>query len=109
MTEKDGRQIYFAKPIRSEEGIYYQDTLKFENYKNGVLHGAKVTYYKRDWEGKGGSIKREVNYNEGILNGAFKIYNLDGIVVEELNYNMGKKDQQCKYYYEDGTLLKTEV
>jgi len=109
MTEKDGRQIYFAKPIRSEEGIYYQDTLKFENYKNGVLHGAKVTYYKRDWEGKGGSIKREVNYNEGVLNGAFKIYNLDGIVVEELNYNMGKKDQQCTYYYEDGTLLKTEV
>jgi antitoxin component YwqK of YwqJK toxin-antitoxin module len=108
MGEKEGRQMYFAKPYRGNKNRWMQDTLKVENYKAGILNGAKKTYYKRAKDGSGGGLKREVNYKNGIFEGLFRIYNLDRVIIEELNYKAGKKDQECNYYYNDGVLLKTE-
>lgn len=108
MKDKEGVQMYFAKPIKNENGRYFSDTLKIENYKAGILHGPKKTYYKRNREGVGGSIKREVNYKYGVMDGAFKVFNLKRVVIEELNYKSGKKDAECSYYYDDGVLLRTE-
>tara|TARA_B110000305_G_scaffold241421_1_gene315502 strand:+ start:11310 stop:12467 length:1158 start_codon:yes stop_codon:yes gene_type:complete len=112
MGEKEGVQKFFAKPeniSKTDHDIKYRsDTTKIEHYKAGILNGVKKTYYKRGRDGIGGSLKREVNYKNGIFDGYFRIYNLERVIIEELNYKQGKKDQQCQYFYEDGKLLKTE-
>jgi antitoxin component YwqK of YwqJK toxin-antitoxin module len=90
---KHGKHIFFAKN---------GDTMRWENYQNGVLQGVKRTYYPNS------KIEKEVTYDKGLLNGSFVIYTPKGIVLEKLNYKQGKKDGECVYYYDDGTLLRTE-
>lgn len=93
LGEKHGKHIYFTK-----DG----DTVKWENYDNGLLDGWKRTYHKN------GVLEREIKYDHGVFNGPFRIYNNERVIIEELNYKDGKKDQSCTYYYDDGTLLSTE-
>ena len=42
------------------------------------------------------------------MDGKFKIYNKNGVVIEELQYKLGKKHEECKYFYDDGKPLQTE-
>lgn len=86
-----------------EYATYENDTLKIEQYNNGLLEGTKKEYWP------GSKIKREVNYKEGVFHGAFIEYDIEGNILQERNYDLGQKDGDWKYYYNDGSLLKTET
>lgn len=92
MGELDGPQITYN--LRG-------DTSKYEVYSHGILNGQKITYYK-------GKRFKVANYEDGLLQGAFLVYNKEGKIIEELNYKDGKKNGVQRYYYDDGTLLRTE-
>ncbi len=91
--EKHGKHIFFRKN---------GDTIRWENYNNGLLHGTKRTYYTDS------KIKSEVEYINGNLEGSYKTYNRKGQIIQDLIYKQGKKNDEAKYYYDDGVLLKTE-
>jgi antitoxin component YwqK of YwqJK toxin-antitoxin module len=48
------------------------------------------------------------SYNNGIVDGAFKKFYENGILMEEGEYKMMKKVGLWKYYDETGNLTKTE-
>lgn len=104
--KKHGRSIYFAQFPNGKDREGYPkftiDTLKIENYVDGVLDGSKKEYYKDS------KIKRDVNYKMGRLHGAFKIYGEDGTLLEDLNFENGNKEGEQKYYYDNGAPLRTE-
>ena len=85
-----------------EYGLYDRDTIKIENYANGLLHGLKQEFYP------GSKIKKEVYYENGVFHGPFLVYDEEGNLLQELNYSEGEKDGESKYYYDDGSLLRTE-
>lgn len=85
-----------------EYGLYERDTIKIENYANGLLHGLKQEFYP------GSKIKKEVYYENGVFHGPFLVYDEEGNLLQELNYSEGEKDGESKYYYDDGSLLRTE-
>lgn len=93
LGKKHGKHIFFEA-----DG----DTIRWENYKNGLLDGIKRTYYD------GSKIKNEISYKDGKFDGHFKVYNPDGVIIQDVNYVDGKKHEEAKYYYDDGTLLRTE-
>lgn len=105
--QKQGKSIYWRQYITgtdvSGNSLYARDTVKIENYSNGLLNGIKLDY----WENS--KLKKEVNYKNGILDGAFKYHNRKGEITQELNYKNGEKDGEFKYYFDNGVLLKTEV
>lgn len=96
-----GKHIFY-KQRKDENGEYVLDTTRWENYSDSLLHGTKRTYYR------GSKIKTKSEYDHGLLNGHFEVFNLEGIAIQDVNYKQGKKDEEAKYYYDDGTLLKTE-
>lgn len=77
------------------------DTFKIETYKMGILNGPKISFSR-------GIRSKVVNYNNGLMQGAFIEYNKEGKVIQELYYKAGKKHGVFNYYYDDGTLLRTE-
>ncbi|TSJ42365.1 toxin-antitoxin system YwqK family antitoxin [Fluviicola chungangensis] len=79
------------------------DTIKYENYVDGVLNGPKITYDSK------GVRNKQVNYVKGVLDGPFLVYNREGKIIEELNFKEGKKHGVQHYYYDDGKLLRTET
>lgn len=92
---------------------YYGDTIKYENYVNGVLQGARKTYkanpkFKPNSGMKQTYLEKVAMYKNGVLDGPFLVYNADGVIIEETNYKEGKKNGVFKYYYDDGVLLRTE-
>ena len=80
--KKHGKALFYsACPMASEEEYYLKTGLSVgdenENYlnesrtyKNGVLHG-KTNYYHYN------ALKRTTNYQQGLLNGLEKIFELD--------------------------------
>ena len=53
-----------------------------------------------------GSIKSELKFKEGSINGINKYYYLGGSIKAILNYNHEKLDSICSYYYENGVINK---
>ncbi len=96
----NGPQLTYS--VRKSAGKWKVDTVRFENYINGVLNGKKFSYTN-------GKRTKEVNYVNGLLDGPFLLYNSEGTIIEESNYKQGKKHGIFKYFYDDGVLLKTEV
>lgn len=105
--QKHGRSIYWKQRIEGKDASgntsYSRDTMKIENYNNGLLDGVKTEYWKDS------KIRREVNYKAGLLDGSFKSFDNQGTLIEDINYKEGKKDGEFKYYYDNGVLLKTET
>lgn len=85
-----------------EYAVYENDTVKVENYINGVLDGVRKDY------GPNSKLKLEVSYKNGLFDGAFIEYGNEGNVLQERFYKAGQKVGDWKYYYNDGNLLKTE-
>ena len=69
------------------------DNLKFKT----------LTKYNED-----GKITLIASYNNGIVDGTFKKFYENGILMEEGTYKMMKKVGLWKYYDEAGNLIKTE-
>ena len=84
---------------------YYQDKgkklLSEENYKNGVLNGESVTYYKN------GKIAERLFYKNGKLDGSTERHAANGILLNNLSYKDGKLNGLAKYYDIKGKLIYT--
>jgi antitoxin component YwqK of YwqJK toxin-antitoxin module len=100
--QQNGRQVFYSPPKKDARGVMRSDTMKYENYVNGVLNGQKISY---DANGK---RTKQAIYKNGLLEGPFLVFNAEGKIIEELNYKEGKKNGVFKYYYDDGELLRTE-
>lgn len=108
--------FYTVKGILQSEGLmdgkkrmglwkYYQqdgkNLLSEENYKEGVLEGKSVTYYKS------GKVAEMVFYKNDKLDGNTKRYAENGILLDDLNYKEGKLNGLAKYYDIKGKLIYT--
>lgn len=84
---------------------YFQEDgkklLSEENYKNGVLEGKSVTYYKS------GKVAEMVFYKNDKLDGNAKRYAESGNLLDDLNYKKGKLNGLAKYYNIEGELIYT--
>lgn len=129
---KKGKLVSEGKMVgklRVGEWIYYHERSKSimtkENYTNGLLDGAKLTYYKNNTlaeeltyknglkEGTNiyythtGVVLKKLTYVNDELHGLGIYYDAEGKVILEGNYKNGKKNGIWKAY-EDGKLVKEE-
>ena len=67
---------------------------------NGVflLHGQTFTFHEN------GEMLTEINWEQGQLNGTYRIFNEYGILIEEKLFEKGIPVGTWKHYYPDGTL-----
>lgn len=72
--------------------------MSVENYKNDLLEGEFIVYYKN------GKITEISNYKNGKLHGNRKRFADDGHIVEDLNYENGIAHGPAKLYDEKGDL-----
>lgn len=117
--QKDSTWKYYAEK---------QNMLKsIENYKDGVLHGKNIIYYKngqmvelkiwKNGEKDGiwktyypdGSLRTETKYTEGELNGFFNAYWQNGMPEIMGEYSSGLKENTWKYYDRYGNLQDSIV
>lgn len=71
------------KPFTGTCTIYYRNTdaiKEIMNFKNGILNGSHVSYYKN------GKIKRSGIYRNGNLNGKWTGYDPEGKKIYEVEY-----------------------
>lgn len=115
---KDGKQnglfqMYTEDGVLIDSGIFkngerdglteqfYNDTGKLRvsaNYKNGVLEGEFKAYYLN------GNLQGEVNYINGEMNGEFKEYHENKKIRLSGSYKNSLQEGEWKSYLEDGTL-----
>lgn len=108
--------FYTVKGVLESKGVidgkkrtglwkYYQPNgktlLSEENYKDGILEGKSVTYYKS------GKIAETVFYKNGKLQGNTKRFAENGVLLDDLNYAEGKLNGLAKYYNINGKLIYT--
>lgn len=63
--------------------------MTLQTYKNGVLHGESIDYFKQGIEQ--GSVRQTMNYKNGELDGPMKFYDEKGNVTLEYKYANGQK------------------
>ncbi len=71
------------------------------NFNNNKLQGNCTFYYD---DGKDYTIKLEVEYDNGLLNGEVREYYISGARKSVLNYEDGKPQGDAEYYYPTGSL-----
>lgn len=84
----DGRFYLHSelKPFTGKCLVYYSDqkTIKEEmEFKNGILNGRHISYYKN------GQVKRCGEYLNGVLNGTWTVYDRNGKRTLKLEYANG--------------------
>lgn len=67
------------------------ELLHFGSYKNGLLEGLTIDYWRKD------VLWGEIPYKNGKIDGVAKVYNTDGELWKVINYKEGLM-QQWKYY-----------
>lgn len=70
-----------------------------ENYVNGVLDGSYKSYYIN------GKVNETLNYKAGKLNGPAKRFADNGVLLDDINYYNGKLEGSAKYYNLYGKLI----
>ena len=105
---------YTNKGKLAEEYIYKNDMLQeykaygsdgkivYQNKKEGKNNYDATLYYPN------GNKKREGKVSNGVLDGKWKNYNINGYLTSEENYSAGKKDGKFTSYYENGN-VKREI
>lgn len=97
LEERNG-VIYITDEDKPYTGIFIE---KYEENKFHIIsdkNGGNKSYYK------GGKLRKEIIYRNGIKEGIEKTYYPNGQVNEETTYKKGKKDGERKRYYPDGKL-----
>lgn len=80
---------------------HYQSTniMSIENYKNGILDGEKIVYYKN------GQIAEKTFYKNGLRNGKYYRFGENGNPIEESEYKNGELNGAITYYDKEGKVL----
>lgn len=93
--QPDGVQIDYLPNV-----IQLVDTLPFQivNYKNGVLHGAKIKYTR-------GILTEECYYKNGVQDSIFRKWNHTGQLLYSIFYSNGKLNGKCTYF-KDGAISR---
>ena len=86
---------------------YYHENSKvimtLENFKKGKLEGIRSVFYPN------AKIAEETNYINGIKNGFYKKYTVDGIILEESNYIKGQFDGKAIYREPNGNVASQGI
>ena len=79
----------FANDVKHGKWITYNFSRREieQDYKNGKLHGFSRTFYKT---GKDGQVKEEVEFDNGVQNGAYRYYKEDGNITMDYVYKNGE-------------------
>lgn len=77
----------------------YEDSVAYEHYRNGYLHG-ETSVYTLD-----GKLWQVTHYSKGLKNGKETVYFENGRVNYTLNYSKGKISGEVKQYDENGAFL----
>lgn len=99
------------KSIKYQDGKNFIIEEYFENgkiSKNSVFPLDDLKFKTITKSNEAGQITLIASYTNGIVNGWFKKFYEDGIIMEEGEYKMMKKIGPWKYYDEAGNLYKTE-
>ena len=90
---------YRGKALTGRIVQNYEDSVAYEHYRNGYLHG-ETSVYTLD-----GKLWQVTHYSKGLKNGKETVYFENGRVNYTLNYSKGKIDGQVKQYDIYGTML----
>ena len=90
---------YKGKALTGRIVQNYEDSVAYEHYRNGRLHG-ETSVYSLD-----GKLWQVTHYSKGLKNGKETVYFENGRVNYTLNYNKGKIDGEVKQYDIYGTML----
>ncbi len=84
--------------------LYYDDgSIKAElNYVQGVLNGFSVWYFPN------GNKEKEVYYSDGKIDGTVKYFYENGLLKAEFNVKNGVRDGLTKFYYPNGGLKEVK-
>ncbi len=74
-----------------------------ENYKNGVLNGEYKIFYVN------GKLTKLAHYKDGLLEGNSKKYSQEGVLIEDLNYIKNVLNGSAAFYEINGNLKQKGV
>ena len=77
----------------------YGDTVCFLNYAMDLPDGIQREYYPD------GTVKKQTQYDKGLITGLHINYNEKGKVISTLNYKLGKNDGKWTYFSDEGKIL----
>jgi antitoxin component YwqK of YwqJK toxin-antitoxin module len=125
--------FYLSDEIKPFSGtciIYFKNTTDVKeelNFKNGVLHGERISYYKggqirlvgayeigsyngvwKSFDNKGNKLF-EVEYRNDTLLGQFISWYSTGVIREKGSYSKNSRNGEWAVYNEAGMLVKKEV
>jgi antitoxin component YwqK of YwqJK toxin-antitoxin module len=94
------------KPYTGKCTIYYQGTESVKeimNFKNGILNGLHISYYKN------GQIKRTGSYENGYLDGKWTSYDPSGKKIYEVEYKNDTLIGRFISWYSTGVIREKGV
>ncbi len=94
------------KVFEGEWKYYHQASpvvMSVENYKNGKLDGLRSVYFLN------GKLAEQVNYKDGLKNGAYKKYSEEGILFEDSNYKNNEFDGLATFYDANGLIASKGI
>lgn len=85
---------------------YFRNRRKFsvETYKDGMLHGEFLVYFK-----KTGKIAERSKYKDGLLDGVSKKFTDSGILIEEVIYKKNLPNGLAKFFDLKGNLKEKGI
>ncbi len=100
--EKDGK-ITDEKPINKENGkliAYFQNGSKAADisFNNGERNGKMILYFAN------GNKRQEKNYKDDQIEGVFREWNQQGVLISEIEYSKGDNSGYRKVFYANGKL-----
>lgn len=85
------------------EWLYYHEDspsiMTREFYKNGKLNGLRTVYFKNN------KVAEEVNYVDGLKEGAYKKITENGVILEESNYVKGEFHGEAIFRDPEGNIV----
>lgn len=90
--------------LRTGKWEYYHNNtdaiMMIEHYKDDKLHGKKTAYFDN------GNITEEYNYINGNKEGDYKLYSLNGVLLQHLNYKNDELHGAALFYSGKGEVTK---
>lgn len=104
MVEYSRRKSDFAKQGRYAVANERGQLLELAHYKNDTLHGVRVLFYEAT-----GDTQIVENYSQGLFEGPYRTYHINGILEQEGLYIASVMDGTWIRYYDTGELQEEVV